>query len=267
MPLKNGAAMKVAYQGLMGLLQKSLEPPQKPESEEEETPSVDLSNFSPRIAQFEFEGQVVYCLNCGTAAPSWCLTDRELVFGLLPQDIKAYLARRNHEPLGSDAHVAGLLAGEHGPSFMSYWNPRAIFRFAYSWMLMYRTVDLEQPSPVQSRCRPFDVPLAAGDRSPYRPQHGHRAAHSAGHRVRQRGTIPLPADAATVIAMCVMSQYGSLVNFSNSPFQSSVEPPAVVQPANQEPAAQDPNGQQPGGQEACPQQDSPPGKQNDGSGK
>ena len=81
-----------------------------------------------------------------------------------------------------------------------------------------------------------------------------------------RGTIPLPADAATVIAMCVMSQYGSLVNFSNSPFQSSVEPPAVVQPANQEPAAQDPNGQQPGGQEACPQQDSP-GKQNDGSGK
>jgi hypothetical protein len=229
-PLKDTAAAKLAFGRLMEMLKQQLAGQEKPENESANPAEMDITNLKPSLDRFEFEGHEVFCLNCITVAPSWCFVDNHLVIGLLPQDIKAYLSRGNrHEPMDGQSQVARLLKGEHAPSFLMYWNPRSIFRFGYSWLLMcgpamsntMRQMDVKADLSMLPSLPAIDRHLGPTVATVRRTPQGIEFA--------SRGTIPLPADAATFIGLCVLSQYETF-------FQSRmVTPPAQTsEPENVE---------------------------------
>jgi hypothetical protein len=230
-PVKDSAAMKVAFGQIMDLLKKQLAPAEKPEKAPGEAPTTDPSNFSPQIERFEFEGHEIYCFNCLQVAPSWCLTDKNLVIGLLPQDLKAYLSRGDrHEPMDGDSRIAGLLAGEHAPSFLMYWNPRSVFRFCYSWFLMtgptfsntMRQANMDVDMSVFPSLPAIDRHLGPTVATVRRTPQGIEFA--------SRGTIPLPVDSATFIGLCVLSQYQTFFQNCSEPSSSqSAMPESAVE--------------------------------------
>ncbi len=90
----------------------------------------------PRIEEFQFAGRQVYSLNVPDAefpvAPSWCLTDKELIVALFPQNVKAYLARgADFQSLAAAPEVAEVLKAESGPIMLSYQNAPELFRLLY----------------------------------------------------------------------------------------------------------------------------------------
>ena len=194
----------------MDLLSKRLAPPKRSDHATEENSTVDLNNFPTRLDQFKFLGHIVYCLNAGAAAPSWCLTERELVFGISPLAVKAYLSRGNrHEPISGDPEVARLLAGGNAPTALIYWDPKGIFRFFYPWLGMY--------GPALSNAlhdQDADVDLSLLPSLPAIDRHlGPTMATvrrtKGGIEFASRGTIPLPADAATYVGLAAAMQFQS----------------------------------------------------------
>lgn len=217
-PLRDGAAFKLAYNRLLGVLEKNLasEDFQK-NRKEKDGEAKESTDFAARIDRFEFAGHEILSFNESSAAPSWCVTDREIVIGLLPQDVKAYFARGDrHEPLGADPQIAELLSGEHAPSFLFYANPRSIFRFAYSWFLTLAPtistelhdsgfdVDLSMFPSLPSLDRHMGPSLAMVRRSPQ------------GIEFASRGTIPLPVDAASIIGVIAGNQFNSFAGVGNN---------------------------------------------------
>jgi len=93
----------------------------------------------PRIEQFEFAGQTVYLLNARDKefplAPSWCLTDKELIVAPFPQNVKAYLSRdANFESLAASDQVAPLLQPGEGPLLLTYYDTRKLFELIYPFV-------------------------------------------------------------------------------------------------------------------------------------
>ena len=95
----------------------------------------------PRIEQLEYAGQQVYFFNTRGKvpfAPAWCLTEKELIVALFPQNVKAYLSRG--EDAGSIAEVprvAKLLAGDNGPLALSYVDTPKLFELIYPFVPMF----------------------------------------------------------------------------------------------------------------------------------
>jgi len=90
----------------------------------------------PSIEQFQFAGQDVYLFNAREKefplAPSWCLTEKELVVALLPQNVKAYLSRAGEQQsLAEVPEVAGLFGPDGGPVALSYVDTRTLFETLY----------------------------------------------------------------------------------------------------------------------------------------
>ena len=98
------------------------------------------------IRQFACAGQQVYMLELPwtlTAplagpgpsdafpwTPTWCLTDKDLVIALFPQNVKAYLLRGpDYQSLATRPEVAAMLAS--GPAAMSYVDEPELFRTFY----------------------------------------------------------------------------------------------------------------------------------------
>jgi hypothetical protein len=66
-------------------------------------------------------------------APSWCLTDKQLIVALYPQSIKALLARTTAE--GSLADVPAVAAAlKEGPVALGYQDTPALFRTFYPFL-------------------------------------------------------------------------------------------------------------------------------------
>jgi DNA-binding beta-propeller fold protein YncE len=207
-PLRDGAALKLAYGRLMGLLKERLQPPKQSGTAAKDNATLDLSNFPTRMEQFEFEGRLIYCFNSGGVAPSWCLNDHEMIVGFSPQAVKAYLTRGNrYEPMSRDPRLAGLLSGAHAPTALIYWDPQGICRFCYSclmWCAPAITNGL--------RGAGADVDLSLFPSMPAIDRHLVRSVSTVrrtphGIEFAGRGTIPLPIDAATLTAMSMMSQF------------------------------------------------------------
>jgi hypothetical protein len=90
----------------------------------------------PRIDEAPFAGQTIYSLADPSPgfplAPCWCLTDKELIVALFPENIKAYLSRRGTEgSLAKNSAVASLLGGQFGPVALAYQDTPALFRVVY----------------------------------------------------------------------------------------------------------------------------------------
>jgi len=95
---------------------------------------------SPQIEQFQFAGQQIYFFNARTSefplAPAWCLTEKELIFSLFPQGIKAYLSRgAKAKSLAKVPEVAEALQ-EGGPLGLAYCDSRKLFDLVYPFVPM-----------------------------------------------------------------------------------------------------------------------------------
>ena len=101
----------------------------------------------PRIEQFQFAGQDVYFLNVRgerfPLAPSWCLTEKELIVAPFPQNIKAYLSRGgDFQSLAKAPEVAALFQSADGPIMLSYCDTRKLFELVYPFVPMIAQVAL-----------------------------------------------------------------------------------------------------------------------------
>jgi len=103
----------------------------------------------PRIEQFQFAGQDVYFLNVRgekfPLAPSWCLTEKELIVAPFPQNVKAYLSRGgDFQSLAKAPEVAALFQSADGPIMLSYCDTRKLFELVYPFVPMIAQAALSQ---------------------------------------------------------------------------------------------------------------------------
>ncbi len=90
----------------------------------------------PKIEKFEFAGRDVYMLNVRDddfpLAPTWCLTDDELIVAPYPQNIKAYLSRDTAgKTLADVPEVAKLFDATGGPIMLTYADTPKLFEMVY----------------------------------------------------------------------------------------------------------------------------------------
>jgi hypothetical protein len=90
----------------------------------------------PMISQLQFAGHTIFFLKSAGElmpfAPAWCITDKELIVALYPQNVKAYLDRK--QPIASLAEVpavGGLFAGGEAPMAAAYCDTPELFKLAY----------------------------------------------------------------------------------------------------------------------------------------
>jgi type II secretion system protein G len=117
------------------------------------------TRFGGRIKQFKCAGQDVFMLDLPggvPVAPSWCVTDKELIVALFPQNVKAYLLRGpEYQSLAAEPEVAEMLKAEPGPAVVSYLNTPDLFRLVYpvvQIMARFATAEMQRQG--------VDVPLA-----------------------------------------------------------------------------------------------------------
>ncbi|HEY2883496.1 MAG TPA: DUF1559 domain-containing protein [Pirellulales bacterium] len=93
----------------------------------------------PKIESFDFLGQKIHFVNfVGTTspvAPAWCITEKQVVFGLFPQTIKAYLQRQSasgsaKQSLASLPEVAKQFSPS-APAIFGYQDTPNNFKLAY----------------------------------------------------------------------------------------------------------------------------------------
>ncbi len=88
------------------------------------------------IQHVRFAGQTIFTVNPPEMgfpfAPSWCLTDKELIVSLFPQNVKAYLSRGpDFQSLAAAPEVAELFKPESGPVIVGYQDTPELFRLIY----------------------------------------------------------------------------------------------------------------------------------------
>jgi hypothetical protein len=92
-----------------------------------------------RIEEHAVAGRTVYTYIVPAAiaksywpAPSWCLTDKELIVALFPQQVTAYLSRGpEFQSLAARPEVAELLRSQPGPMVVGYVDTADVFRTLY----------------------------------------------------------------------------------------------------------------------------------------
>jgi len=89
------------------------------------------------VRESEFDGRVIHCIQFNREpipfAPSWCVTDDELIVGITPQMVRVHLARKEDggaflKSSGLEKHVArGDVLG------VSYLDPKLTHQLLYSY--------------------------------------------------------------------------------------------------------------------------------------
>ncbi len=104
----------------------------------------------PALRNFKFAEQEVYYVAGGEmpVSPSWCLTEDELIVGLYPQNIKAYLGRGDDfQSLATLPDVAKLFEDGKGPIKVYYQNTPELFELGYPFVqlgLRYMFAELQR---------------------------------------------------------------------------------------------------------------------------
>jgi hypothetical protein len=95
---------------------------------------------SPRIEQIQFAGKDIFFLNTSDGmpfAPAWCLTEKEVIVALFPQNVKAYLARdAKFRSLAAAPEVATALKAADGPLMLGYCDTPKLFELFYPFVPM-----------------------------------------------------------------------------------------------------------------------------------
>jgi hypothetical protein len=106
----------------------------------------DPDSGQPGVEMLKFAGQTVHVMDVGRGlplAPSWCLTDKQLVIGLYPQSVKAYLARKSGEgSLADTPEVAALL--KQKPITLMYQDTRELIRTVYPYLQMFAPMAIHE---------------------------------------------------------------------------------------------------------------------------
>jgi hypothetical protein len=90
----------------------------------------------PLIRHTRFADRTIFTLDAPDRgfpfAPSWCLTDKELIVALFPQNVKAYLSRpAGFQSLAAVPEVAELFRAGSGPVAVGYQDTVELFRLIY----------------------------------------------------------------------------------------------------------------------------------------
>ncbi|MHB1036427.1 MAG: DUF1559 family PulG-like putative transporter [Pirellulales bacterium] len=90
----------------------------------------------PQISQFKFGEHTIFFLRFPGElmpfAPAWCITDKELVVALFPQNVKAYLSRPAAAASLADVPaVAASFAGQEAPLAVGYADTPGLFKLVY----------------------------------------------------------------------------------------------------------------------------------------
>jgi hypothetical protein len=98
------------------------------------------------VHSFKFQAQTVYIMDVGAGlplAPTWCLTDKQLVVGLYPQAVKAFLSRKSGGGSLADVpDVADLL--KHKPVSLTYQDTPELIRTIYPYVQMFAPVAIHE---------------------------------------------------------------------------------------------------------------------------
>jgi len=118
----------------------------------------------PRLKSCDFAGQKIFCFTNGgfslstPITPAWCLTDRELIVAMTPQNIMAYL-RRNPErkSLATVPQVGRLIDSSNGPSMLAHIDSLRVFELVYPLIPLLASegmdsfdMQAEQPLPLDA---------------------------------------------------------------------------------------------------------------------
>lgn len=96
----------------------------------------------PNVEKLDFGGRRIYSFVVGNrkflVTPSWCLTDKELIVTLYPQNVKAYLSRSaEFKSLDQVPEVAKAFEGDVGPFKMAYCDTRRAFDLLYPFVTVF----------------------------------------------------------------------------------------------------------------------------------
>ena len=149
----------------------------------------------PKIEKSEFSGHTLYTVVLPQPGvpvrPSWCLTDKELVIGLLPGCVKDHVLRpRVKDSLAQTPAIKALFAASPAPSKLVYQNVPEAVQLAYP-MVQLGLVMLS--GKMAQEGLPFDVaalPACNTLVSHLRPNTMTLVRTSAGVEIRSRGTLP-----------------------------------------------------------------------------
>ncbi len=165
----------------------------------------------PQIDKASFAGQTIYSLAAPTPgfplAPCWCLTDKELIVALFPENIKAYLSRS--EAVGSlakNSAVASLLDGQSGPMALAYQDTPALFRVVYPLLQMAGHAGISQLRQQGIDISPAAIPSAPSIARHLRPGVTAVRRTAAGIELVSRQSIPggsLAASAPLTVALAL----------------------------------------------------------------
>ena len=101
------------------------------------------------ISRFGFAGKTIWCFNAPNRdfplTPAWCVTDKELIVALFPQNIKAYLGRgADFQSLAKAPEVARVLEGGAAASLLAYADTPSLFKMLYPMLQIGLQVAAQQ---------------------------------------------------------------------------------------------------------------------------
>ena len=170
------------------------------------------------ISEAEFRGQKIYFVNFvgerSPVSPAWCITDSQLVIGLFPQTIKAYLQR---QPAGGAASAAGrktsvaqvpevaaLFSFGATPAFIGYQDTPNTFRFVYPLAQVFAEFAF---SGLQQEGIDLDIsilPNARAIKPHLKPSTFSVQSTNEGIRLEAHGTLPSGLEALPLAASVLL---------------------------------------------------------------
>lgn len=226
-PLRDWAGMNVAYGRLMGFAKQW-----QPGGDESSAPMGTRPNADPApVESFRFADNDIYCITSGVslgflgAAPAWCMTKRELILALSPQNVKAYLSRDSrHVPISKRPEVARLFSqdAKGGPAMIAYGDAPHAFEMSYPLFGIFGGVVLPMAAFEGSGrdgsnegFNAFSMPSCLSIRRHLGPTVATLRRTPDGVEFVSRGTVPLPSVAF-------------LLGLQSLNLRQTVEPPAAV---------------------------------------
>ncbi len=149
----------------------------------------------PTIDQLEFAGETIFVFNARDddflVAPSWCVTDSQLVVAVFPQNVKAYLAAgKSARSLAAVPEVAAVFQGP-GPIKVAYIDSVQVFRLVYPLIQMVAQVTVaEMPTELRETLNHGLLPSAPAIERHLRPAVAAVRRTEAGIEVECRHSFP-----------------------------------------------------------------------------
>jgi hypothetical protein len=149
----------------------------------------------PKIEKLTYAGKEIYYVNARTpefpVAPAWCLTEKELVVSIFPQNVKSYLSRgKDFQSLAAAPEVAAAFASGDGPAVISFVDAKPFAEVFYPMLCLGAQALVGQAA---REGVPLDISLlpSANALLPHlRPGVATLRRTSAGIELSSHGTIP-----------------------------------------------------------------------------